>query len=55
MGWVFPEVKKSIEKIIVLFKKASSHLRFAVVAYKDHPPEDTNYVYKIVCNLETEE
>ena len=53
MGWVFPEVKRAIKNIIDLFKKASSHLRFAIVAYRDHPPEDTTYVYKIISDLAT--
>ena len=53
MSWVFPEVKRAIKNIIDLFKKASSHLRFAIVAYRDHPPEDTTYVYKIISDLAT--
>lgn len=55
MSWAFPEVKKSIESIIARFKKEPSLLRIAIVAYRDHPPEDTTYAYKIISDLTTED
>lgn len=51
MSWAIPEVKNTIAAIVAKFKSLSEKLKFAIVGYKDHPPQDPTYVYKIISNF----
>ena len=49
MGWAMKSVSETVIKIMEVFK--DQDIKCAIVSYRDHPPQDTSYVFKIDTNL----
>lgn len=54
MSWAVDSVKSTIPEIIKHLKTKAKSIMFALVCYKDHPPQDSTYASKIMTDLTDE-
>ncbi|KAL4484490.1 hypothetical protein ABPG74_019667 [Tetrahymena malaccensis] len=50
MEWAMSKVSQSVNDILQIFE-GKADIKYSVVSYRDHPPQDTTYVYKIDSQL----
>ncbi|KAL4484491.1 hypothetical protein ABPG74_019668 [Tetrahymena malaccensis] len=50
MGWVMSQVSQTVTQIVKKFE-GKADIKYSIVSYRDHPPEDDTYVYQIDSQL----
>jgi len=46
MSWCFEECKTTINRIMTQFSKKEFNIKFGLVQYRDHPPQEETFVTK---------